>query len=117
MLDVETVAGACPGSNIVMYFSNFTEQGWVEAVDPAVHDSANELASISVSFGLAEGAVIWTEQAMELVNDSLKTAAALGIPVCIASGDDGSDDQVGDGAHTSTFQLPAPSSSRLAISH
>jgi kumamolisin len=113
MLDVETIAGACPGSNIVMYFSNFTEQGWVEAIDSAVHDSAHELASISVSFGLAEGADVWTEQAMELVNDSLKTAAALGIPVCIAAGDDGSDDQVGDGrAHV---DFPASSPFVLAV--
>jgi kumamolisin len=113
MLDVETVAGACPGSKIVMYFSNFTEQGWVEAIDSAVHDSAHDFASISVSFGLAEGEVVWTEQAMELVNDSLKTAAALGIPVCIASGDDGSDDQVGDGrAHV---DFPASSPFVLAV--
>jgi kumamolisin len=113
MLDVETVAGACPGSKIVMYFSNFTEQGWVEAIDSAVHDSAHEFASISVSFGLAEGADVWTEQAMELVNDSLKTAAARGIPVCIVSGDDGSDDQVGDGrAHV---DFPASSPFVLAV--
>jgi kumamolisin len=113
MLDVETVAGACPGADIVVYFSNFTEQGWVEAIDSAVHDSAHDLACISISFGLAEGADIWTEQAMELVNDSLKAAAALGIPVCVASGDDGSDDQVGDGrAHV---DFPASSPFVLAV--
>jgi kumamolisin len=96
MLDVDTAAGACAGSNIVMYLSNSTEQGWVEVIDSADHDSTHELASISVSFGLAEAAEIWTEWAMESVNDSLK-AAAPDIPVCIAASDDGFDDQVGDG--------------------
>jgi kumamolisin len=34
---------------------------------------------------------------MNAVNDAMKEAAAQGIPVCVAAGDDGSYDQVGDG--------------------
>ncbi len=111
MLDIEVVAGACPGAKQVVYFSNFTEQGWIDALDAAVHDSVRRPAVVSISWGLAEGEDIWTAQAMTAINDTLKAAAALGMPVCIASGDDGSDDQVGDGRAHVDF----PSSSPYAL--
>jgi kumamolisin len=50
---------------------------------------------------------------MQAVNDTMKEAAVLGIPVCLASGDDGSDDQVGDGlAHV---DFPSTSSFVLSV--
>jgi kumamolisin len=102
MLDIEVLAGACPGAKIVVYFSNFTEQGWVDAIDAVVHDAVHRPAAVSISWGLAEGEQVWTHQAIDAVNQSLQAAALLGIPVCVASGDDGSDCQVGDGrAHVS----------------
>jgi kumamolisin len=68
---------------------------------------------LSISYGLAEGTEIWTDQAMSAINDSFKEAAARGIPVCISAGDDGSDDQVQDGmAH---IDFPAASPFVLAI--
>jgi kumamolisin len=39
MLDIEVAGAVAPGASIVVYFSNFTEQGWVDAVTTAVHDS------------------------------------------------------------------------------
>lgn len=111
MLDIEVVAGACPGAKQVVYFSHFTEQGWVDALDAAVNDTSRKPAVISISWGLAEGEEIWTNQAMTAVNDALKAAAAIGVPVCIASGDDGSDDQVRDGRAHVDF----PSSSQYAL--
>jgi kumamolisin len=45
---------------------------------------------------------------MQAINDTLKEAAALGVPVCIAAGDDGSDDQVGDGAAHVDFPSTSP---------
>jgi kumamolisin len=111
MLDVEVVAGVCPRSTIAVYFSNFTEKGWIDALDAALHDKANKPSVISISYGLAEGTSIWTGQAMQAVNDTMKEAAALGVPVCIASGDDGSDDQVGDGAAHVDF----PSTSEFVL--
>jgi kumamolisin len=108
MLDVEVVAGVCPGANIALYFSNFTEKGWVDVIDAALNDSANDPCVLSISYGLAEGADIWTQQAMDAVNDAMKEAAARGIPVCVASGDDGSDDQVGDGQAHINFPATSP---------
>jgi len=108
MLDVEVVAAVCPGAAIACYFSHFTEQGWVDALDAAIHDTTNKPTVLSISWGLAEGEDIWTAQAMAAVNDALKEAANLGIPVCIAAGDDGSSDQVSDGRAYVDFPSSSP---------
>jgi kumamolisin len=108
MLDVEVVAGVCPGANIALYFSNFTEKGWVDVIDAALNDATNNPCVLSISYGLAEGTDIWTQQAMDAVNDAMKEAAARGLPVCVASGDDGSDDQVGDGLAHINFPATSP---------
>jgi kumamolisin len=108
MLDVEVVAGVCPKATLALYFSNFTEKGWVDALDAALHDKTNKPSVLSISYGLAESTSIWTGQAMQAVNDTMKEAAALGVPVCIAAGDDGSDDQVGDGAAHVDFPSTSP---------
>ena len=108
MLDVEVVAGVCPKATLAVYFSNFTEKGWVDALDAALHDKTNKPSVLSISYGLAESTSIWTGQAMTAINDTMKEAAALGIPVCIAAGDDGSDDQVGDGAAHVDFPSTSP---------
>jgi kumamolisin len=109
MLDVEVVAGVCPKAAIVVYFSTFDEGGWVSAVDTAVHDEQNPLNVISVSWGYAEDAPgAWSAGALDAINDSLKAAALLGVTICVAAGDDGSDDQVGDGHAHVDFPSSSP---------
>ena len=111
MLDVEVVAGACPKAGIVLYFADFTEQGWITALDSAVQDKENDPGVISVSWGYAEGADVWTHQAMTQVNEAMKAAAYLGVTICVAAGDDGSSDAITDGhAH-----VDFPSSSPYAL--
>ena len=112
MLDVEVAAGICAKASIQVYFSTWTEQGWVDNLDSVLTDDTVP-SVLSISYGLAEGADIWTQQAMDHVNDSLKEFANAGITVCVSTGDDGSDDQVGDGrAHVS---FPSCSDSVLAV--
>jgi kumamolisin len=108
MLDIEVAASICPGATIVAYFSNFTEKGWVDALDAALHDQVNSPSVLSVSWGLAEGQDIWTAQAMAALNDTLNEAAVLGVPVCLAAGDDGSSDQVNDGQAHVDFPASSP---------
>jgi kumamolisin len=111
MLDIEVSGSVAPGANIVVYFSNFTEQGWVDAVTTAVHDSVHNPSVLSISWGYAEGQSIWSAAAIQAVNEAFQAAAAMGVTVCCAAGDDGSRDQVDDGlAHcdfpcTSAFVL------------
>ena len=113
MMDVEIVGGICPKATIPVYFGKFTERGWVNILDTAIHDKVNMPSVLSVSYGLAEGQNVWTSTAMTAVNEAFTKAALLGITICISSGDDGSDAQVGDGyAHVS---FPASSPYVLAV--
>jgi kumamolisin len=108
MLDVEVVAGVCPKANIVIYFADFTEQGWITILDAVMQDSANDPGVVSISWGFAEDADIWTSQAMNQVNQSLLEAAHLGITVCVAAGDDGSSDAISDGLAHVDFPGSSP---------
>jgi kumamolisin len=96
-LDIEMAGAVAPGAQIVVYFAPFTEQGWVDALSTAVNDTVHNPSVISVSWGYAEGNDIWTQQAIQAVDQSLQSAAAIGITVCVASGDDGSRDEIDDG--------------------
>jgi kumamolisin len=112
MLDIEVVAGTCPKAKIAVYFAQWTEQGWITALDAAVQDQTNDPGVVSVSWGNAEDTDIWTQQAMTQINETLQDAARIGMTVCIAAGDDGSSDAVADGhAH-----VDFPSSSPFALS-
>ena len=108
MLDIEVVAGVCPKASIVVYFADFTEQGWITILDAVMQDSTNDPGVVSVSWGFAEDADIWTAQAMTQVNQSLLEAAHLGITVCVAAGDDGSSDAISDGQAHVDFPGSSP---------
>jgi kumamolisin len=108
MLDIEVVAGVCPKSTIVAHFADFTEQGWITILDAVMQDSTNNPGVVSISWGFAEDAFIWTDTAMNEVNQSLLEAAHLGITVCVASGDDGSSDAISDGLAHVDFPGSSP---------
>lgn len=112
MLDIEVAGAVAPGASLVVYFSNFTEQGWVDAITTAVHDSVHKPSVISISWGFAEGQDIWSAQAVTTVNEAFQAAATMGVTVCCAAGDDGSRDQVDDGLAHCDF--PASSAFVLA---
>jgi kumamolisin len=112
MLDIEVSGAVAPGANIVVYFSDFTEQGWVDAVTTAVHDTVHKPSVLSISWGFAEGQQIWSAAAIQAVNEAFQAAAAMGVTVCCAAGDDGSRDQVDDGLAHCDF--PASSAFVLA---
>ena len=112
MLDIEVSGAVAPGASIVVYFSTFTEQGWVDAITTAVHDSVHKPSVISISWGFAEGQSIWSTQAITAVNEAFQAAATMGVTVCCAAGDDGSRDQVDDGLAHCDF--PASSAFVLA---
>ncbi|MGH9377805.1 MAG: S53 family peptidase, partial [Terriglobia bacterium] len=107
-LDIEVAGAIAPKASIVVYFSNFTERGWVDALTTAVHDSLHNPSVLSISWGYPEGQLTWTAQAMQAVNEALQAAAAMGITVCVASGDDGSRDEVDDGLAHVDFPSSSP---------
>jgi kumamolisin len=113
MLDVEVLAGACPKATIPVYFAQFTEKGWINAIDAAVQDKTNNPIVLSVSWGNSEDGAWWTSAAITQVNETFQEAALIGMTVCVASGDDGSSDAVTDGhAH---IDFPSSSPYVLAV--
>jgi kumamolisin len=108
LLDIEIAASLAPGAKIVVYFAPFTEQGWVDVVTAAIHDTQNRPSVLSISWGFTEGQDIWTPQAIDTVNQAFQAAALQGITVCAASGDDGSRDQLDDGHAHVDFPASSP---------
>lgn len=113
MLDMCVVGSVAPAANISMFFTEFTTQGWVDAIQEAVAGD-HDLSVISISYGNPEddpeGA--WTRMGVKFVNQAFQAAAAKGITICCASGDDGSSDQVKSGAHV---DFPASSPFVLGV--
>ncbi len=113
MLDLCVVGSVAPKATIVVYFSEFTTQGWVDALSDIVAGD-HDVDVVSISYGNPEhdtrGA--WTPMGVRLVNEILQGAAARGITICCASGDDGSRDQESGGAHV---DFPASSPYALAV--
>ncbi|MFT0172563.1 protease pro-enzyme activation domain-containing protein [Paraburkholderia mimosarum] len=108
MLDIEVVAGLCPKSAIVVYFSAWTEAGMIAGLDAAMQDKTHNPGVLSISWGAPEGTDIWTAQAMSQINETLKEAAYLGMTVCVAAGDDGSSDALTDGHAHVDFPASSP---------
>ena len=106
MLDIEVCAAVAPGAKIAVYFAPNTDQGFVDAIATAVHDKTNKPSVISISWGAPESA--WTAQSMQALDAACQTAAALGVTITVASGDNGSDDGVGDGKNHVDFPASSP---------
>jgi kumamolisin len=110
MLDIEVVGAIAPGASIAVYFAPNTDAGFLDAITTAVHDTNNKPSVISISWGGPESS--WTRQSMTAFDSAFQAAAAMGITVCIASGDNGSSDGVNDG--TDHVDFPASSPHALA---
>ena len=106
MLDIEVAGAIANDAVIAVYFAPNTDQGFLDAITTAVHDTANAPSVISISWGAAE--VNWTTQALDNYNEAFKTASALGVSICVAAGDSGSRDGVDDGKVHVDFPSSSP---------
>jgi kumamolisin len=106
MLDIEVAGTIANGSNIAVYFGPNTDQGFVDAILDAVHDTTRNPSVISISWGGQEDS--WTQQALSAINSALQDAAMLGITVAISSGDRGSADGETDGQLHVDFPASSP---------
>jgi kumamolisin len=112
-MDVQIVAGLAPGAEQIVYFSTFDEQGWVDLLGDVIERTPAAAVTLSISWGLAEDDPDWSAAARTAIDERLQAAAAVGITVCVAAGDDGSADQETDGhAHV---DFPASSPHALAV--
>src|ERR1700735_1607783 len=108
MLDIEVSAAVAPGAKIVVYFAPNTDQGFIHAVASAVHDTTNNPGVFSISWGGPESS--WPAQAMTALDAACQSAAALGITITVAAGDNGST----DGGTGNNVDFPASSPHVLA---
>ncbi len=106
MLDIEVAASIAPAAKIAVYFAPNSDQGFLDALTTAVHDTTNRPSVISISWGGPESS--WTQQAMTSFDDACQSAAALGVTITVACGDNGSTDGISDGADHVDFPASSP---------
>jgi kumamolisin len=99
------VAGSvAPGARIVVYFTPNTDQGFQDAISTAIHDSTNNPSVISISWGGPEST--WAQTAINSMDSTCQSAAALGVTITVASGDNGSSD--GQAGNNVDFPASSP---------
>ncbi|QJW80951.1 S53 family peptidase [Burkholderia glumae] len=105
-LDIEVAGAIAPGATIAVYFAPNSDSGFIQAVNQAIHDTKNHPSVVSISWGGPEAG--WTRQSLQAFNNVLKSAAALGVTICAASGDNGSGDGLQDGSNHVDFPASSP---------
>jgi kumamolisin len=106
LLDIEVAGAVAPGANIVVYFAPNTDQGFLDALSTAIHDTTNNPSAVSISWGGPEST--WTAQSMQAMDQVAQEAAALGATITVAAGDNGSSDGVTDGSNNVDFPASSP---------
>lgn len=106
MLDIEVAGAIAPAAAIAVYFAPNTDAGFLDAVTAAIHDEVRKPSVVSISWGGPEST--WTPQAMSAMDQAFQAAAAMGVTVCVAAGDSGSSDGVGDGSNHVDFPASSP---------
>ncbi|RFM27597.1 S53 family peptidase [Deminuibacter soli] len=106
LLDIEVAGAVAPGATIAVYFAPNTDKGFLDAIKQAVHDATYKPSVVSISWGAAEEQ--WTSQSLTTYNQAFQEAAALGVSVCAAAGDSGSNDNVNDGKAHVDFPASSP---------
>ena len=106
-MDIEVAGSIAPGANIAVYFAPNSEQGFIDAINAALFDTTNQPNVLSISWGAPED-VGWTTAGLSGMDTAFATAAAFGITVLAASGDNGSNDNVYDGTAHCDFPASDP---------
>ena len=105
-LDIQVAGGAAPGARLAVYFAPNTDQGFVDAITQAVHDTTNKPSVMSISWGGPEST--WTQQAITAMTSAFQDAASAGVSVFAASGDGLATDGVTDGKPHVDFPASSP---------
>jgi kumamolisin len=108
-LDIEVVGGVAPGAVQYVYFANNTDQGFIDAISQAVHATPTPIA-VSISWGQSEDQ--WSAQTRTAMDQAFSDAAALGVTVTVAAGDNGSSD---DPSEQTQVHCDFPASSPHAL--
>ncbi len=107
-LDIQVAGAVAPGARIAVYFAPNTDQGFIDAITTAVHDTANKPSVLSISWGGPESG--WSAASRTALDNACQSAGALGVTITVASGDNGSS----DGGTGNNVDFPASSPHVLA---
>jgi kumamolisin len=107
-LDIQVAGSIAPGAKIAVYFTTNTDQGFVDAITTAIHDTTNSPSVLSISWGGPESG--WPQSSRTALDNACASAAALGVTITVASGDSGSS----DGSSGNNVDFPASSPHVLA---
>jgi kumamolisin len=107
-LDIQVAGSIANGARIAVYFAPNTDQGFIDAITTAVHDTTNKPSVISISWGGPESS--WAQTSITALDNACQSAAALGVTITVAAGDNGSS----DGASGNNVDFPASSPHVLA---
>jgi len=108
-LDIEVAGAVAPKATQLVYFAANTDQGFINAIAQAVHTTPPPIV-VSISWGQSEDQ--WSEQSRTSMDGVFADAAALGVTVCVAAGDNGSSD---DPSSTTGVHCDFPASSPHAL--
>jgi kumamolisin len=104
-LDIEVAGAVAPKATQLVYFAANTDQGFINAISQAVHTTPPPIV-VSISWGQSEDQ--WSAQSRTSMDSVFADAAALGVTVTVAAGDNGSSD---DPNSTSGVHCDFPASS------
>ena len=100
MLDLCCAIGVAPGIQAIVFKAPNSDSGFAAAINAAV---AAKVDAISISWGGPEDG--WDSAGISSMNAAIQAAAAAGIPVFVAAGDNGS----GDGESGNHVDFPGSS--------
>jgi kumamolisin len=104
-LDIEVAGTVAPKASQLVYFTPNTDQGFIDAISDAVHASPAPTV-VSISWGQSED--LWSAQSRTAMDSAMADAAALGVTICVAAGDNGSGDGATDGSAHCDFPASSP---------
>jgi kumamolisin len=104
-LDIQVAGAVAPKAAQLVYFAANTDQGFINAIAQAVHTTPPPIV-VSISWGQSEDQ--WSEQSRNSMDSVFADAAALGVTVTVAAGDNGSSD---DPNSTTGVHVDFPASS------
>ncbi|HXK09356.1 MAG TPA: S53 family peptidase [Vicinamibacteria bacterium] len=90
MLDIEVAGAVAPKARIAVYFAPNTDDGFIDALRAAVHDAQRRPSVVSISWGGPEAES--TPQSIQDYDAVCQEAALMGVTICCAAGDHGTDD-------------------------
>jgi kumamolisin len=111
MLDIEVAGAVAPRARIAVYFAPNTDDGFIDALRAAVHDTQRKPSVVSISWGGPE--LESTPQSLRDYDAVCQEAAVMGVTICCSAGDHGTDDTP-RAAHRANVDFPASSPHVLA---